>query len=549
MKLLITAALPYANGPLHFGHIAGAYLPADAFARFCRLRGDDSCFICGSDEYGVAIALSAEREGRTPQEHVDYYHIKQKELFDQLAIEFTHFSRTTWPGHVERVHQYFRDLLANGYIEPDVTEQLYSEADGRFLADRYVVGSCPKCGYERARGDECPRCAAAYEATDLINPRSAISQAPLILKKTRHWFLRLDKFREPLLKWLEEKEWKSNVVHFVRRYIEDLKPRAITRDSDWGVPVPLAEAEGKVIYVWFEAVIGYISATTDWDSTRWRDYWCDPETKLVQFLGKDNIPFHAVFFPAMTAGQNEPFKRVDDLVANEFLNLEGRQFSKSDRWYIDLDHFFTRYSSDQIRYALAANAPESSDSEFTWHDFQLRCNSELLGKYGNLVNRTLVFAQRTCGGVVPASGLDPEVLERLALLTSQIAEAYASYQLRRAAQLVMEIAAVGNGYFDAQQPWKAAKREDGMAEVNRTIATCLECLKQMAIVSWPIVPTAAESIWKMLGFSTSLGAERWEVALKTPLVAGTPLPAPHVLFRKIEDAEIAEELSKLQPKS
>lgn len=539
MKVLITSALPYTNGPLHFGHLAGAYLPADAFARFSRMRGDDVCFVCGSDEYGVAIALSAEREGRTPREHVDYYHAEQRRLFEQMGIEFTHFSRTTWPGHVERVHQYFNDLLEAGYIEPRVTEQLYSAAEERFLADRYVVGTCPKCGYEKARGDECPKCAAAYEATDLIDPRSAVSNSPLTLKETRHWFLLLDKFREPLLEWLETKEWKSNVVHFVRRYIEDLRPRAITRDAKWGIPAPLDEAEGKVVYVWFEAVIGYISATMEWDKGRWRDYWCDPETKLVQFLGKDNIPFHAIFFPAMTMFQKEPFKVVDDLVANEFLNLEGRQFSKSEKWFIDLNDFFKRYSSDQIRYALAANAPETSDSEFTWHDFQMRCNSELLGKYGNLVNRTLVFAQRYCEGRVPEGPVNAEFSKQLQALQGEIEEAYSSYHLRKAAHLVMEVAALGNTFFDHSQPWKAAKREDGAEEVAATIATCLECLRVLALVSWPIVPVAAESIWKMLGHTTPL-------IEGGPLPAGQELPPPHVLFRKIEDDEIEAEMAKLR---
>lgn len=542
MKLLITAALPYANGPLHFGHIAGAYLPADAFARFCRQRGDEVCFVCGSDEYGVAIALSAEREGHTPREHVDIYRAEQVKLFDQLAIDFTHFSRTTWPGHVVRVDQYFHDLLEAGYIEPKVTEQLYSEAEGRFLADRYVLGTCPKCGFEDARGDECPKCAASYEATDLEDPRSAMSDAPLSLKETRHWFLRLDKFKEPLLKWLDTKKWKSNTVHFVRRYIEDLRPRAITRDASWGVPVPLEEAAGKVIYVWFEAVIGYISATTEWSPEGWRDYWCDEETRLVQFLGKDNIPFHAVFFPAMTMGQKEPFKIVDDLVANEFLNLEGRQFSKSDKWTIDLDPFFERYSSDQIRYCLAANAPESSDSEFSWHDFQMRCNSELLGKYGNLVNRTLVFAQRYCDAKVPQAALDPQLAAKLDELRQQVAEAFAGYHLRRASQLVMEIAAVGNTYFDSQQPWKAAKREGGEVEVATTIRSCLECLRTLALASWPIVPHAAESIWSMLGLEGSILEEK-------ELVCGAALPKPHVLFRKIEDEEIEQELATLKSTS
>src|SRR5579862_125579 len=396
-KILITSALPYANGPLHFGHIAGAYLPGDCYARFERLKGNDVLYVCGSDEYGVAITLNAELAGRTPKQHVDIFHEIIKNYFTKLNFSFDHYSRTTWPGHVKTTQEFFRDLLENGYIEEKVTDQLFSEADNRFLADRYVVGTCPKCAFPEARGDECQRCGASYEATDLIQPRSKLTGASLIRKSTKHWFLRFDLFKEKLAQWIAEKEWKPNVINFAKGYIDDLKPRAITRDSDWGIPIPLPHTEGKVFYVWFDAPIGYISAVREWAELKgtpdaWKNYWLDPKTKLVQFIGKDNIPFHAVFFPAMLMGQNQPYKLVDELPANEFYNLEGRQFSKSDGWYIDLDAFFKQFTTDQIRYAIASNAPETSDSEFSWKDFQMRCNSELLGKYGNLVNRTLVFA-------------------------------------------------------------------------------------------------------------------------------------------------------------
>ncbi|HSX03948.1 MAG TPA: methionine--tRNA ligase, partial [Rhabdochlamydiaceae bacterium] len=388
-KILITSALPYANGPLHFGHIAGAYLPGDCYARFQRLLGNDVLYICGSDEYGVAITLSAELAKRTPKEHVDIYHHMIQDFFKKLDLSFDHYSRTTWSGHVADVQEFFLDLLKNGFIEEKITDQLYSEEDRRFLADRYVVGTCPKCGFEEARGDECQKCGSSYEATDLKNPRSKLTGHKLVLKPTKHWFLRFDLFKDRLASWIMQKHWKSNVLNFAKSYIEDLHPRAITRDSDWGVPIPLKGTEGKVFYVWFDAPIGYISATRDWAQTKdkpeaWKEYWFDPDTKLVQFIGKDNIPFHAVFFPAMTMGQDKPYKLVDELPANEFLNLEGRQFSKSEGWYIDLDDFFKQFSADQIRYYLAANAPESQDAEFSWKDFQARCNSELLGKFGNL---------------------------------------------------------------------------------------------------------------------------------------------------------------------
>src|SRR5579872_6152424 len=408
-RVLITSALPYANGPLHFGHIAGAYLPGDCYARFQRLQGKEVLYICGSDEHGVAITLSAETAGRTPQEHVDHYHGVLQQFFQQLHFSSDHYSRTTWKGHRVTTQEFFNDLLKNGYIEEKITDQLYSENDQKFLADRYVVGTCPKCKFEEARGDECQRCGASYEATDLIHPRSKITGAPLVLKKTNHWFLRFDLFKDQLKEWLTTKKWKSNVLNFAQSYVDELRPRAITRDSNWGIPVPLDSAQGKVFYVWFDAPIGYISATREWAEKKgtpeaWKEWWCAPKTKLVQFIGKDNIPFHAVFFPAMIMGQNQPYKLVDELPANEFYNLEGRQFSKSEGWYIDLDSFFQKFTADQIRYAIAANAPESQDAEFTWKDFQMRCNAELLGKYGNLAHRTLVFAAAQCEAAVPPIG-------------------------------------------------------------------------------------------------------------------------------------------------
>ena len=461
-KILITSALPYANGPLHFGHIAGAYLPGDCYARYERLKGSSVLYICGSDEYGIAITLSAELAGRSPKEHVDIFHAVNKRFFEKLMISFDHYSRTSWKGHIEPVQKYFTDLLENGFIEERITNQLYSEQDQKFLADRYVVGICPRCGFEKARGDECPKCGASYESTDLKEPRSKLTQAKLILKPTKHWFLRLDLFKDRLNEWISKKSWKSNVVNFIKGYIDDLHPRSITRDMSWGVPVPLNDAQGKVFYVWFDAPIGYISATMEWsilqgNPEKWKEYWFDPQTKLVQFVGKDNIPFHASIFPAMTMGQNLPYKLVDELPANEFLNLEGRQFSKSDGWTIDLEEFFEKCTVDQIRYTLAANAPETSDSEFTWKDFQLRCNTDLLGKWGNLVNRVLVFAKTHCEGNIPSQKelkpIDLEFLEKMRALCDECALAYESFKVRRASQIIMELATVCNVYFDSKKPW------------------------------------------------------------------------------------------------
>lgn len=556
MKTLITSALPYANGPLHFGHIAGAYLPGDCYARFQRMQKDsDVLYICGSDEYGVAITMSADIAGRTPQEQVDLFHGVIKNFFKQLNFSFDHYSRTTWPGHIATTQEFFTDLLANGYIEEKITDQLYSVADNRFLADRYVVGTCPKCGFQNARGDECTSCGASYEATDLKDPRSKLTNAPLILQPTQHWFLKLDMFKEQLTKWLDTKNWKPNVANFIKGYIADLHARSITRDSTWGVPIPLPNTDQKVLYVWFDAPIGYISATKEWaeiigDKDRWKKYWFDPETKLVHFIGKDNIPFHAAIFPAMIMGQNQPYKLVDELPANEFYKLEGRQFSKSEGWYIDLEDFFTRYTADQIRYVIAANAPETSDSEFTWKDFQLRCNSELLGKYGNLVNRVMVFAHKQCQGTIPTPQLkeaDQQFLDEINALVNEIAECYSQFKLRRACQLILELAQKGNVYFDARQPWKDAKLDDpeSQGRLATTLYCCFECIKTMAIVSFPVIPGSAEKIWKMLGFKTDISKISWEVAMTGSLPHGQKLNEPEILFRRVEDAEIESEIQKL----
>lgn len=554
-KILVTSALPYANGPLHFGHIAGAYLPADCYVRFQRLMKEDVIYICGSDEYGIAITLNAELAKRTPKEHVDIFHKVNKDFFDKLQISFDHYSRTTWEGHVETTHQFFNDLLANGHIEARITDQLYSEEDHKFLADRYVTGTCPRCGFENARGDECTKCGATYDAMELKNPRSKLTNAPLVLKKTKHWFLLLENFKEKLNAWLETKNWKPNVVNFIKDYINHLHARSITRDMTWGIPVPLPDTEGKVLYVWFENSIGYISATKEWalkikKPEKWKDYWLDPKTKLVQFVGKDNIPFHASIFPATEMGQNEPYKLVDELPANEFYNLEGRQFSKSDGWYIDLEDFFKRYTSDQIRYAIASNAPETSDSEFIWKDFQNRCNSELLGKYGNLVNRVLVFIRNQLGGVAPAPGplevIDQEFLKHIQELVRQTAESYEQFKLRKASQHVMELAQAGNIYFDHKQPWKDAKNEGTQGRLHTTIACCLECLKALALISFPVIPATAAHVWEMLGFTDTLEERGWNRVSSEMIPIGQLIPVPAVLFQKIEDAQIEEEVEKLR---
>lgn len=552
-KILITSALPYANGPLHFGHIAGAYLPADCYARFQRLKGSDVLYICGSDEYGIAITLSAEQEKRTPKEHVDIYHAINKEFFEKLHISFDHYSRTTWEGHKTVSQNFFLGLLKRGYIEPKVTEQLFSKRENRFLADRYVEGECPQCGYDKARGDECPKCAASYEATDLKSPRSKITGDNLILKPTKHWFLRFDLFKEKLQLWISKKKWKSNVVRFAERYIEELKPRAITRDGEWGIPVPLEEAKGKVLYVWFDAPIGYISATMEWAQKQnnpelWRKYWEDPETKLVQFIGKDNIPFHAVFFPAMIMGQENPYKLVDELPANEFYNLEGRQFSKSDGWYIDLATFFHKFLADQIRYTIASNAPETQDAEFTWKDFQSKCNADLLGKFGNFANRVLTFIQNFANASVPAiqslNTQDQAFLDKIEKLTKAAAEAYEGFHLRKASQIFMELCQEGNTYFDFKKPWKLIKEED-KEPLNTCLALCFKALRALCFIAYPIIPGATSKLWNMLGYTSSLKEQNWDDTLSIPIPSQQKIGKIEILFPKVEDADIQQEIEKL----
>lgn len=551
-KILITSALPYANGPLHFGHIAGAYLPGDCYARFQRLMGHDVLYICGSDEHGVAITLSADLAHRTPKEQVDLFHAMNQSLFKKLHFSFDHFSRTTWPGHFPTTQEFYRALDKKGLIEEKTENHLYSESEGRFLADRYVTGTCPKCGYEKARGDECQQCASSFDATDLKNPRSKLTGAPLILKPSKHLYLRFDRFKEQLTDWIKTKKWKSSVIHFAMRYIDELKSRAITRDSSWGVPVP--GHPGKVFYVWFDAPIGYISATKQWaekigDPSRWEKYWLDPKTKFVQFIGKDNIPFHAVFFPAMLMGQDLPYKLPDEIPANEFFLLEGKQFSKSEGWYIDLEEFFTNYSSDQIRYAIAANAPETADAEFSWKDFQMRCNSELLGKFGNFVNRVLVFVKMHFHSSIPLCGKlaeqDRQFLEQMQLLMEMGAESYQNFHLRKATQIFMDLCQAGNVYFNSKKPWLPVKDPDQKEGLDTTIFLCLKCLVQLTLLASPIIPESTQKIWEMLGFKTRLENQKWQQVLSMTFKPEQKISEPELLFRKVEDEEIESQVAKL----
>lgn len=504
-RVLITSALPYANGPLHFGHIAGAYLPADVYARFRRLLGDDVLYICGSDEYGIAITLNAERAGMGYQEYVDMYHKIHKDTFDKLGISIDFFSRTTNPFHKDLVQDFYKELKSKGLIENQISLQLYSEEENRFLADRYVEGTCPKCGFDGARGDECQKCGADYEATDLVNPRSKLSGSQLVLKETEHAFLHLERMVDPLLAYIDTCYLPEHVRKFVTDYIKNLRPRAITRDLSWGIPVP--DFPNKVFYVWFDAPIGYISGTMDWAASlnnpdAWKDFWLEESTEYVQFIGKDNIPFHAAIFPAMELGQSIPYKKMDALVSSEFYLLEGYQFSKSEGNYVDIDSFLDTYSLDKLRYVLAATAPETSDSEFTFIDFKTRCNSELVGKFGNFINRVLAFAEKNGFKELAYStdlleDQDRKFLDHAQKIVRDAQEHYSKYSLRKACCAIMELAALGNVYFNDQAPWKLLK--EGFTHRVEAILFCAcYCQKLLALISYPIIPGTAWEIWRML---------------------------------------------------
>lgn len=558
-KILITSALPYANGPLHLGHIAGAYLPADVYARFQRLRNREVLYVCGSDEYGVAVALSAQMEGRTPREQVDLYHRSFQEFFGHLQISFDHYSRTTHLRHRKRAQQFFLDLLKAGYIEERVTEQLYSTEENLFLADRYVIGECPKCGYEAARGDECPYCAAYYEATELRHPRSKLSEKPLQKRETHHWYLLFDRLQEPLRKWLATKEeWKPNVLQFARNFLEELRPRAITRDASWGIPVPLEQAQGKVLYVWFEAPIGYISATEEWAEQQgkpesWKEYWLNPDCSLVQFIGKDNIPFHALFFPAMILGQKQPYTLVDQLPANEFYLLEGRQFSKSEGWYLDMKTLFARYTVDSIRYAIATTAPENGDSEFSWREFQRRINGDLVGTYGNFFHRVIQFAHKYCGGVIQPLTWQGEEEKRFLqeIETIQIAcqKEYENFSLRGAAGQIMRLARSGNIYFDRKKVWQLRKREENRKEMESTLSCCWICMHTLALISSPLLPESARKIYSLLGEHPPPSSPTWPDSIQIDLREERKLGVPTPLFCPIQEEEIIREERELQERS
>ncbi len=558
-KILVTSALPYANGPIHFGHIAGAYLPADIFVRHKRMCGADIVYICGSDDHGVAITISARQAGVAPKEHVAKYHDLIKGIFDKINIRFDNFSGTSHEIHHGVAREFFKDVLKAGYIVERVTKQLYCENDKMFLADRYITGACPHCGFVGARGDECGGCGKWLDPLEIIEPRCKVCGAEPVARDTRNWYLQLDKLQPKIEKWLESKgHWKDNVLNFVKAWMEKgLEERAISRDMDWGIKMPVEGVEGKVLYVWFDAPIGYISSTMEWAKDRgepekWRDYWQSPDTRLINFIGKDNIPFHCIVFPACIIAKNEvneeQYTLVENVPANEFYNLEGRQFSKSEGWYIDLEDFFSKYTVDSIRYTLCANMPEKKDSEFTWKDFAGRNNSELADTFGNLAQRMFKFASKNFdNAILPLVDPDDEdkaLIEMAASLPDRMAESLDHFEFRKALFDWMEVAREGNKYFDKKAPWKTVKTDKDVC--GNTMHVIGRVMQSMAVTGFPFLPDTAQKLWSMMGFPGNVEDRNWFDAPKQELNPRQKLGTAKILFEKIPAKMIDAEVEKLK---
>ena len=554
-RYTITAALPYTNGPIHIGHLAGVYVPADIFARYQRLKNNEVAFICGSDEHGVAISIKAKKEHTTPQAIIDKYHAIIKQSFADFGISFDNYSRTSLPIHHQTASDFFKKLYEQGDFIEEISEQLYDEEAHQFLADRFVIGTCPKCGNPEAYGDQCERCGSSLNATDLIDPKSSITGSKPTLKATKHWFLPLNRYQEFLEKWILEghkNDWKPNVYGQVKSWLDDeLKPRAVTRDLDWGIPVPVDGAEGKVLYVWFDAPIGYISSTKEWaerEGKDWRPFWQDKDTELVHFIGKDNIVFHCIIFPAMLKAEGS-YILPTNVPANEFLNLEGNKLSTSKNWAVWLHEYLQDFPNQQdvLRYALTANAPETKDNDFTWKDFQARNNNELVAIFGNFINRVAVLTQKYYEGEVPAAGVlnatDTETLQQLSELTQKIEQSLERYRFREAQQELMNIARLGNKYLADEEPWKLIKTD--AERVKTVMYVALQVATALAITSEPFLPFTSEKLKNIL----QLGTTAWEQVKQNPtalLPTGHKIGVATLLFEKIEDAAIAKQLERLE---
>ncbi|WP_297097936.1 methionine--tRNA ligase [uncultured Draconibacterium sp.] len=546
-RTLITTALPYANGPIHIGHLAGVYVPADIYARYLRLKNEDVIMIGGSDEHGVPITLKAKNEGITPQDVVDRYHGIIKESFEKFGISFDVYSRTSSPVHHETAAEFFKKLYDEGKFVEKTSEQYYDEANNQFLADRYIIGTCPKCSFEKAYGDQCESCGTSLSPTELINPTSTISGNQPVLKETTHWYLPLDQYEPWLKEWILEghKEWKTNVYGQCKSWIDSgLMPRAVTRDLDWGVPVPVEGVEGKVLYVWFDAPIGYISATKELTED-WETYWKDPETRMLHFIGKDNIVFHCIIFPSMLKAEGT-FNLPENVPANEFLNLENDKISTSRNWAVWLHEYLDDFpgKEDVLKYVLTANAPETKDNDFTWKDFQNRNNNELVAVLGNFVNRALVLTQKYYDGEVPARGEltdhDKETLAEIAKIKGEVEKSIDSFRIRESLKNAMDLARLGNKYLADEEPWKVVKTD---AERVKTIMNiCLQITANLTICLEPFLPFSMD---KLRGF-LNLEKMDWEKLGETDLLpVGHKVNKPELLFEKIEDKVIEAQLQKL----
>lgn len=557
-RYTITAALPYTNGPIHIGHLAGVYIPADIYSRFLRMTGNDVAFICGSDEHGAAIPMRAKKEGVSPQVIIDKYHTIIKKSFNDFGISFDNYSRTSAPIHHETASEFFKKLYDDGKFIEETSEQLYDPEAEQFLADRFVVGTCPKCGHEEAYGDQCENCGSSLNATDLINPKSTISGAEPILKQTKHWFLPLDQYESFLREWVldgHKKDWKTNVYGQIKSWVDDgLRPRAVTRDLDWGIPVPVVGAEGKVLYVWFDAPIGYISSTKEWaarEGKDWEPYWKDKNTKLVHFIGKDNIVFHCIIFPSMLKAEGS-YILPENVPANEFLNLEGNKLSTSKNWAVWLHEYLEEFPDQQdvLRYALTANAPETKDNDFTWKDFQARNNNELVAIFGNFINRVVVLTNKYYDGVVPLPGtfseVDEQTLAELKAYPAVISSSIERYRFREASQELLNVARLGNKYLADEEPWKLIKTDEERTKTIMYVA--LQIASALATLSEPFLPFTSKKLKSILGFSRLDQESTWnEVATKEVLLpAGHQIEKGELLFSKIEDVEIQKQLDKLE---
>ena len=553
-RYTITAALPYTNGPIHIGHLAGVYVPADIYARYLRMKGEDVFFVCGSDEHGVAISIQAKKEGKTPKEIIDHYHNMIHSSFDDFGISFDHYGRTSDSIHHQTASDFFKALYDQGNFIEETTEQLYDLEAKQFLADRFVVGTCPHCGHEEAYGDQCESCGRSLNATDLIHPTSTISGSIPVTKATKHWFLPLDRYQSFLEDWIlkgHADDWKPNVYGQVKSWLDDeLKPRAVTRDLDWGIPVPVPGGENKVLYVWFDAPIGYISATKDWaqqNNTDWEPYWKDKNTKLIHFIGKDNIVFHCIIFPSMLKAEGS-YVLPTNVPANEFLNLEGQKLSTSKNWAVWLHEYLEDFpgKQDVLRYVLTANAPENKDNDFTWRDFQARNDNELVAIYGNFINRIVVLTHKYYQGVVPAPNhntqVDEETLDELRQLPIQIATAVENYRFREASQILLKVARLGNKYLADEEPWKQQKTNP--ERVKTIMYNGLQIAAVLAIASTPFLPQTANKLKTILGLPLK---SNWSDMTQSELVAvGTFLAPSELLFSKVEDDDIQIQLDKLK---